>query len=92
MLEIQVAEIDAGAEQAAEGALQAVQVESGGRQQARFGDGEMGHGCDSFGSMMGWRRSGGDQPGGGSRTGLACAAGARLVTSTLGEAHGPVTR
>jgi hypothetical protein len=45
MLEIQVAEVDARAQQAGERALQRVGIQAGGSQQAGFGDGECVHGA-----------------------------------------------
>ena len=42
MLEVEIAEIDAGPKQGAEGAMQALLVESGGKQEAGFGEGERG--------------------------------------------------
>ncbi len=51
MLEIQVAKVDAGAEQCAEGALQAGGIEAGRKQQAGFGEAEgvFGHGTQHGG-------------------------------------------
>src|SRR5690606_36008228 len=102
MLEIQVAEVDARPEQGAEGALQRVGVEPGGRQQARFGDGKMGHGivlaCVFRHPEMSWRcaesTSGGAHPGGSAGcSGFCRACGpSRSIASTFGDAHGPVTR
>src|SRR5690606_28643600 len=97
MLEVQVAEIDAGAEQRTERAFQAAGVEARGQQEAGLGDLQrLGH------AGFPWRdgtvvpmicgRRGEDQPAGaGPATAVACG-GPRPTTSTSGSFHGPVTR
>ena len=97
MLEIQVAEVDAGTEQRAERALQAGGVQSRGQQEAGFGELErLGHAGSMAATGKSCYRSAGaggaDQPAGGCATAAVAAGGPRPTTSTSGSFHGPLTR
>ena len=92
MLEIQVAEVDARAEQRGEGAFERGGIEPGGREQAGFGEGQCVHAGLRVEIRERWRRRRADQAGGGAGFGVRAAGGGRSSVSTFGDCQGPVMR